>query len=74
MAVEIQVPIIYAGIKGLLDEIPVDKIVAWETGYREELASQNDLLSEISKGVMTPEVEEKIANSIKASVSSFLGN
>ena len=74
LAVEIQVPIIYAGIKGLLDEIPVDKIVAWETGYREELASQNDLLSEISKGVMTPEVEEKIANSIKASVSSFLGN
>ena len=67
-------PIIYAGIKGLLDEIPVDKIVAWETGYREELASQNDLLSEISKGVMTPEVEEKSANSIKASVSSFLGN
>merc|ERR1712226_1500784 len=74
LAVEIRVPIIYAGIKGLLDEIPVDKIVAWETGYREELASQNDLLSEISKGVMTPEVEEKIANSIKASVSSFLGN
>ena len=74
LAVEIQVPIIYAGIKGLLDEVPVEKIVDWEASYREELASQNDLLSEISKGVMTPEVEEKIAASIKASVSSFLGN
>merc|ERR1712233_91711 len=74
LAVEIQVPIIYAGIKGLLDEVPVEKIVDWEASYREELASQNGLLSEISKGVMTPEVEEKIAASIKASVSSFLGN
>ena len=65
---------IYKAVAGSLKLYLAEKIVEWEASYREELASQNDLLSEISKGVMTPEVEEKIAASIKASVSSFLGN
>merc|ERR1712130_847507 len=74
LAVEIQVPIIFAGVNGLLDDIPVNKIVEWETGYREEVSAQTDLLNEIGKGKMTPELEEKITQSIKNSVSSYLGN
>ena len=34
LATEVQVPIIFAGVRGLLDDIPVNKIVEWETGYR----------------------------------------
>ncbi|WFD30498.1 Alpha subunit of the F1 sector of mitochondrial F1F0 ATP synthase [Malassezia sp. CBS 17886] len=73
MATEIQVPILYAGVKGMLDDIPVNQIVDWEVAYREELKGQEDLLNDIGKGTMTPEIEKKIVDSIKASVSSFLG-
>lgn len=73
MATEIQVPILYAGVNGLLDDIPVNKIVDWEAAYRDELQNQQELLAEIGKGVMTKEIEENIKNSIKASVSSFQG-
>merc|ERR1712233_137221 len=73
LATEVQVPIIFAGVRGLLDDIPVNKIVEWETGYREEVSAQTDLLNEIGKGKMTPELEEKITQSIKNSVSSYLG-
>ena len=74
LATEVQVPIIFAGVRGLLDDIPVNKIVEWETGSREEVSAQTDLLNEIGKGKMTPELEEKITQSIKNSVSSYLGN
>ena len=67
-------PILFAGVQGLLDEVPVEKIVQWESTYREELKSQNDLLAEIGKGAMTKELDEKLRKSIKESVSSFLGN
>ena len=30
LSVEVQVPIIYAGVNGLLDRVPVDQIGAWE--------------------------------------------
>ena len=73
LATEIQVPILFAGVNGLLDDIPVHQIVDWEAAYRQELASQTDLLSEISKGVMTKEIDEKIRSSIKASVANFVG-
>ena len=74
LATEVQVPILFAGVQGLLDEVPVEKIVQWESTYREELKSQNDLLAEIGKGAMTKELDEKLRKSIKESVSSFLGN
>ncbi|PKI84773.1 Alpha subunit of the F1 sector of mitochondrial F1F0 ATP synthase [Malassezia vespertilionis] len=74
LATEIQVPILFAGVRGLLDDVPVNKIVEWENVYHDELANQSDLLKEITKGSMTKELEEKINASVKNSVSSFLGN
>jgi hypothetical protein len=45
---------------GMLDSIPVDKITAWDAEFQEHLSSQQGpLLEEISKGVMTKELEEK---------------
>jgi F-type H+-transporting ATPase subunit alpha len=72
MATEVQVPIIYAGVHGLLDSIPVDKITKWEAEFRQHLAaSQTALLTEIATGNVTPEMEGKIKKVVEEHVSSF---
>lgn len=69
---EVQVPIIYAGVNGLLDKVPVDKITAWEKDFLSTLRSQHtDLLKQISGGKMTPEIESSIKKAIQDHVSSF---
>ncbi|KAG1764829.1 P-loop containing nucleoside triphosphate hydrolase protein [Suillus occidentalis] len=69
---EIQVPIIYAGVNGLLDSIPVDKITSWEAEFRSHLtATQSALLEEIATGNVTPEMEAKIKKVVEDHVSSF---
>jgi F-type H+-transporting ATPase subunit alpha len=72
LATEIQVPIIYAGVNGLLDPIPVDKITKWEAEFREYLKTQDGLLKEIAKGVVTPELEANIKKAVEEHVSSFV--
>jgi len=72
LAMEIQVPIIYAGVNGLLDSIPVDKITKWEAEFREHLTStQGTLLEKIATGNVTPEVEAAIKKVVEDHVSQF---
>jgi len=72
MAFEVMVPILYAGVNGLLDRIPVEKITAWELDFRNHLSSdQGELLKEVSGGTMTPELEKKIKDTVTKHVSSF---
>jgi F-type H+-transporting ATPase subunit alpha len=72
LATEVQVPIIYAGVNGLLDSIPVENITKWEAEFREHLtATQNALLQEISAGTVTPELEAKIKKVVEDHVSTF---
>jgi F-type H+-transporting ATPase subunit alpha len=72
MAMEVQVPIIYAGVNGLLDPIPVDQITKWEAEFRAHLAAtQSDLLKEIATGNITPELEAKIKKVVEEHVSAF---
>ncbi|KAH9479532.1 Alpha subunit of the F1 sector of mitochondrial F1F0 ATP synthase [Psilocybe cubensis] len=71
LATEVQVPIIYAGVNGLLDSIPVDQIVRWEAEFRAHLNTQEALLKEISAGNITPELEAKIKKVVEEHVSSF---
>ncbi|KAF8449153.1 ATP synthase F1 alpha subunit [Boletus edulis BED1] len=72
LPMEVQVPIIYAGVNGLLDSIPVDKITLWEAEFRSHLTSaQAPLLEEISTGNVTPELEAKIKKVVEDHVSSF---
>jgi len=60
LATEIQIPIIYAGVNGLLDEVPVEKIVDWEAQFRDDLSTnQEALLADIAKGEMTKDIESK---------------
>jgi len=72
LATEVQVPIIYAGVNGLLDSIPVDKITKWEAEFRQHLASsQQALLTEIADGKVSSELEGKIKKVVEDHVSSF---
>ncbi|KAF7797501.1 hypothetical protein EIP86_008701 [Pleurotus ostreatoroseus] len=72
LAMEVQVPIIYAGVNGLLDSIPVDQITKWEAEFRSHLsATQGALLTEIAAGNITPELESKIKKVVEEHVSSF---
>ena len=72
LATEVQVPIIYAGVNGLLDPIPVDQITKWEGEFREHLAATHGaLLSEIAQGNITPELEGKIKKVVEDHVGAF---
>ncbi|KAG0146394.1 hypothetical protein CROQUDRAFT_44400 [Cronartium quercuum f. sp. fusiforme G11] len=73
LAFEVQVPILYAGVNGMLDKVPVEKIVAWDLAFRDHLTSeQSALLKDITGGKMTPEIEDKIKSVVKSFTSNFL--
>jgi F-type H+-transporting ATPase subunit alpha len=72
LAMEVQVPIIYAGVNGLLDPVPVDQITKWEAEFRSHLAAAHQpLLEEIAKGSVTPELESQIKKIVEEHVASF---
>ena len=71
LATEVQVPIIYAGVNGLLDSVPVDQITKWESEFRQHLTTQDALLKEISKGLINPELEAQIKKVVEDHVASF---
>ena len=57
MPVEKQVAIIYCGVKGLLREIPIDKVKAFEKEFLEELAlTQQGVLDQIREGVINDDI------------------
>ena len=72
MATEVQIPIIYAGVNGLIDSVPADRIVEWENSFREKLATEDALLAEIGKGVPSEELFNKMKTLINEHVKNFL--
>ncbi|GAA5974425.1 hypothetical protein JCM3765_005138, partial [Sporobolomyces pararoseus] len=73
LSVEVQVPIIYAGVNGLLDRVPVDQIGAWEASFKDHLqSSQKQLLADVGKGKMTPELDAQLKKVVVDHVSSFV--
>ncbi|ODQ65283.1 F1F0-ATPase complex, F1 alpha subunit [Nadsonia fulvescens var. elongata DSM 6958] len=73
MAAEEQVPLIYAGVNGFLDNIPVAKIGQFETEFIASLqANESELLEAIgNQGSITPENMEKLKNATQAFVAAF---
>ncbi len=61
-----EVAVIYALTAGLLDDVPVGKVRAFEDGLRKFLASNHpDVIAEIAASpVMTPELTEKLKSII----------
>jgi F-type H+-transporting ATPase subunit alpha len=69
MPVELQVVSIYAGTKGYLDDVEVDAISAWESGFHQYLRSErNEVLSAILE---TGKLEKAAEESLVAGIKEF---
>ena len=75
MAVNEMVPLIYAGVNGHIDNIPVNRILEWETDYLAHLkANESDLMATIDKeGALSKDLEARLKDSVTSFVKSFLG-
>ncbi|KAM5457642.1 Alpha subunit of the F1 sector of mitochondrial F1F0 ATP synthase [Microsporum canis] len=73
MAVNEMVPLIFAGVNGLLDNIPVEKILAWEADFLAHLRSNEpEILAKIEKeGQISKDLEAQIRDCIVAFNKSF---
>ncbi len=64
--VEKQIAIIFAGTRGLLLDIPVNKVQEFEQEYLEYLENNNqDILETLKKGVINEEIETKLTEIVK---------
>ncbi|KAK4200186.1 P-loop containing nucleoside triphosphate hydrolase protein [Triangularia verruculosa] len=75
MAVNEMVPLIFAGVNGFLDTVPVDKILQWEADFLAHLKSNEaDLLATIEKeGAISKELEGRLKEVITSFTKGFLG-
>lgn len=73
MAVNEMVPLIYAGVNGLLDNIPVNKIVEWEPDFLNHMKSnESGIMDQIAKeGALSKELEGKLKEVIQNFNKSF---
>ncbi|ORY94170.1 ATP synthase subunit alpha [Syncephalastrum racemosum] len=74
LSIPVQVPIMFAGVNGFLDKLPVNKVVDWEKDFIGHLQTQQQpLLEEIrTKGVLSKELEAKLREVCDNHVKSFL--
>jgi F-type H+-transporting ATPase subunit alpha len=74
MAVNEMVPLIYAGINGLLDTVPVDKILTWEADFLAHLRSnESDMLNQIDReGALSKDLEAKLRETALSFTKSFV--
>ncbi|MFA5107077.1 MAG: F0F1 ATP synthase subunit alpha [Patescibacteria group bacterium] len=67
--VSLQVAILYAVVNGLLDDIAVEKVPAFEKGLHQYLISQkSDFLAELKKAA---ELTEKVESGLKAAIDEY---
>ncbi|KAK7730000.1 Alpha subunit of the F1 sector of mitochondrial F1F0 ATP synthase [Cytospora paraplurivora] len=74
MAVNEMVPLIYAGVNGLLDNVPVNKILTWEADFLSHLkTNEADLLATIDKeGALSKDLEARLKDVTKTFTQSFI--
>ncbi|KAG7421654.1 P-loop containing nucleoside triphosphate hydrolase protein [Fusarium sp. MPI-SDFR-AT-0072] len=75
MAVNEMVPLIFAGVNGYLDTVPVNKILQWESDFLAHLkTNESELLATIDKeGAISKDTEAKLRDVTQSFVKSFLG-
>ncbi|KAF2214865.1 hypothetical protein CERZMDRAFT_120427 [Cercospora zeae-maydis SCOH1-5] len=73
MAVNEMVPLIYAGVNGYLDNVPVNKILKFETDFLNHLkTNESGLLESIDKeGALSKELEGKLKDVVQSFLKSF---
>ena len=74
MAVNEMVPLIFAGVNGYLDTVPVAKILQWEADFLAHLkTNESDIMTTIEKeGAVSKELEAKLRDVIQSFTKSFL--
>jgi F-type H+-transporting ATPase subunit alpha len=69
MPVENQVAVIYAVTNGYLDQVPVDRVRAWERGFHRHLESRHgDVLSGIRE---EQQLTDEIRDAMIAAIESY---
>ncbi|MCJ1449007.1 MAG: Alpha subunit of the F1 sector of mitochondrial F1F0 ATP synthase [Stictis urceolatum] len=73
MAVNEMVPLIFAGVNGHLDGIPVNKILQWESDFLAHIKSnESELLAQIDKeGALSKDMESKLKSIVESFTKSF---
>ncbi|KAK7191557.1 Alpha subunit of the F1 sector of mitochondrial F1F0 ATP synthase [Paraphaeosphaeria sporulosa] len=73
MAVNEMVPLIYSGVNGILDSVPVNKILQWESDFLAHLRSnESELLAQIDReGALSKELEAKLKDVATSFTKSF---
>lgn len=74
MAVNEMVPLIYAGVNGHLDSVPVDKILTWEADFLAHLkTNEQSLLETLDKeGQLSKDLEARLKESVVSFTKSFV--
>ncbi|KAK1985059.1 ATP synthase subunit alpha [Colletotrichum cereale] len=75
MAVNEMVPLIYAGVNGHLDTVPVAKILQWEADFLSHIrTNEADMMATIDKeGALSKDLEARLKDVITTFTKSFLG-
>lgn len=73
MAVNEMVPLIYAGINGHLDSVPVAKILQWEADFLNHLrTNESDVLAQIDKeGQLSKDLDAKVKEVVTSFTKGF---
>ncbi|KAL2212300.1 ATP synthase F1, alpha subunit [Sarocladium strictum] len=74
LAVNEMVPLIYAGVNGHLDAVPVDQITKWEADFLDHIrTNESDLMATIDKeGALSKDLEARLKDVVSNFVKSFL--
>lgn len=72
MSVEKQIAIIYCGTKGLLEDVPVEKVKEFETAFLDIMEMQhNNILAELKSGKLTDEITSVLENVAKEAAAKY---
>lgn len=74
MAVNEMVPLIFAGVNGYLDSVPVNRILEWEADFLAHLkTNESDLLATIDKeGAISKDLEARLRDVVSSFTKSFV--
>ena len=73
MAVSEMVPLIFAGVNGHLDSVPVNRITVWEQDFLAHMRdNQQDLMQQIEKeGALSKDLEGKLKEAVESFTKNF---
>lgn len=74
MPMETMVTVVFAGVNGFLDKVPVNRILEWESSFRKHVKdSHSEVLKEIAdKGVISDDLDKKLRTICEDHVKSYV--